>query len=876
MDSSALTATYRLQLHAGCRLADVRALVPYLERLGISHLYVSPLLAARPGSLHGYDVVDPTRLNPELGSEEELRALASDVHARGMGILLDIVPNHMGTGPANPFWEDVLAHGRRSRWARWFDVDWESERSSLRGRVLVPVLTDTLEAVLDRGELSLVRQHGNRIRLKYAEHTFPLAPETESALRETDLERWHEGVAGRARMRELVDAQRHRLALWKRSSVAINYRRFFDVDELIAVRVHDPAVFRETHALILRWVEERVIDGLRIDHIDGLLDPQGYLDGLRVEVTQRRSTEGEPLPIVVEKILSSGERLRDSWPVQGTTGYEFLNDLEAAFIDPDGAERLEIGYRRMVGTPVRGGFEEAAVRAKELVLRAALAADVSRLARLLRHALRVRRAGEARGLAGAIRHFIATLPVYRTYIAGRGPLHNDDRDVIERAVTRAREWWGDRADLERLRAVLTSPPDERAWSFVGPLQQTSGAATAKGVEDTAFYRYVALASLNEVGGDPARDLGCAIGDLHRANAEREARWPRSLLCTSTHDTKRSADVRSRLDVLSEMPDEWLRLVRRWRRLVAGHRVRLRGGAAPDAATEWLIFQSLLGIWPADTPAQNAGALWAGRGLRDRVVEYTRKANREAKVRTSWTSPNERYERAVESYIDAALANETLVSEMAACATRVAPAGYCNALSRLLVHLTAPGTPDIYQGDETWNFTLVDPDNRRPVDFAARRSMLDGIDASLDGGDAADLCAEMLRSVGDGRIKMHVTRCALRVRRLTPAPFLNGTYTALEARGEKQRHAFAFTRASDDGTVLTAVTRLPLTLSDTATIPTGLAWGDSAIIFPRGDAPHRWRCALTGHAVETQKANAGPVLLAREVFSTLPVALLIAA
>jgi (1->4)-alpha-D-glucan 1-alpha-D-glucosylmutase len=869
VDSATLTATYRAQLNAGFRLADARALVPYLEQLGVSHLYASPMLAARPGSLHGYDVVDPTRLNPELGSEEELRTLASELRSRDMGILLDVVPNHMGTGPANPFWEDLLANGRRSRWAHWFDVDWGSERPSLRGRILVPVLADTLEAVLDRGELSLVRQE-ERIRLKYFDHTFPVAPETESALRDADLARWHEGDAGRARMRAVVDAQRYRLAYWKRASVAINYRRFFDVTELIALRMHDPAVFRETHALVLRWVEDRVIDGLRIDHIDGLLDPQGYLDGLRAEVTERRPADGEPVPIIVEKILSTGERLRESWPVQGTTGYEFLNDLEAAFIDPPGAARLEEGYRGLVGSRARGGVGEAVVRGKELVLRAALAADVSRLTRLFRRAVRARRAGEARGVAGAIRHFIATLPVYRTYLDGRGPVHADDRAVIERALAQARERWGDRTELDRLGAVLASSGDEDATRFAGRLQQTSGPATAKGVEDTALYRYVPLASLNEVGGDPARNLGRAIPDLHHGNAMRHARWPRSLLCTSTHDTKRSADVRSRLDVLSEIPDEWLRWIRRWRRMLAPHRVRVRGGAAPDVATEWLIFQSLLGVWPVDAPAE---AGW--HDLRDRVVEYMCKANREAKVRTSWTSPDDSYERAVESYIDAALENETLVSELAAFARRVAPAGYCNALSRLLVHLTAPGTPDIYQGDEMWNFTLVDPDNRRPVNFETRRAALDGIDASLEGRDTAAVCADMLRDVGDGRIKMHVTRSALRLRREMPAPFSRGAYTALETRGEKQRHAFAFTRASEGVTTLTAVTRLPVSLSGTAGIPTGLAWGQSAIIFPGSDVPRRWWCALTGRTVETQRAEGSAALLAREVLLTLPVALLVA-
>lgn len=868
MDPLALTATYRLQLNAAFRLQDVRALVPYLERLGVSHVYASPILAARPGSLHGYDVVDPTRLNPELGSEEELRALASELRDRGMGILLDIVPNHMGTGPDNPFWEDLLANGRRSQWASWFDVEWESDRPSLHGRILIPVLGDTLEAVLDRGELSLVRQ-GERIRLKYLDRSFPLSPETEAAVGDADLSRWHEGTEGRKRMRELVDAQRYRLAFWKRASVAINYRRFFDVNDLIALRMQDPDVFRDTHALVLRWVEDGVIDGLRIDHVDGLLDPQGYLDALRVEVTGRRPRSADAVPIVVEKILSPRERLRESWPVEGTTGYEFLNELEAAFIDQEGAARLEQGYRRLVGASARGGIEEAAVRGKELVLRAALAADVTRLGKLFQRAAKTRRGGEARGAAGAIRHFIATLPVYRTYIDGRGPVHADDREVIERALARARERWGGRADLDRLARVLDSPTTEEATAFVARLQQTSGPATAKGVEDTALYRYVPLASLNEVGGDPAPDLGRAGVDLHRANRERQERWPRSLLCTSTHDTKRSADVRSRLDVLSEVPDEWLRAVRRWRRLLAPNRTRVRRGPAPDAATEWLIFQTILGVWPAEAPATVAAA-----DVKDRVVDYMLKANREAKVRTSWTSPDEAYEKAVESYVGAALLSQTFVTELAAFASRIAPAGYCNALSRLLVHLTAPGTPDTYQGDEMWNFALVDPDNRRPVDFGSRIAALDALDAALEGGDPAEACADMLRSVADGRLKLYVARTALRLRRETPEVFARGRYAPLEPCGERHHHAFAFSRTAGGATMVTAVTRRPVGLSGTVGIPTGLAWGDSAIIFPRGDVPHRWRCVLTGRTVETQHIQGGAVVLAREVFLTLPVALLI--
>ncbi|MDQ4079905.1 MAG: malto-oligosyltrehalose synthase, partial [Gemmatimonadota bacterium] len=560
---------------------------------------------------------------------------------------------------------------------------------------------------------------------------------------------------------------------------------------------------------------------------------------------------------------------------QGTTGYEFLNDLEAAFIDPDGAMELESAYRRIVGARARGGFEEAAVRGKELVLRGALSADVSRLVALLKQTLRGRRGGEARAgalraAASAVRRFIAALPVYRTYVDHRGKVHDDDRAVIAKGVERSRERWGKSATIDRIAAIINGPNDENAQQFVGRLQQTSGPATAKGVEDTALYRYVPLASLNEVGGDPARDLPRAVADFHRANTVRARRWPYSLLTTSTHDTKRGADVRSRLDVLSEIPDDWIMAARRWRRLLARHRTRVRGGPAPDVATEWLIYQTMLGIWPAESDPRACA-----RSVRNRVIEYMTKANREAKVRTSWTTPDESYERAVETYVDAALANDEFVGEMAAIASRVAPAGYCNALSRLAAHLTAPGTPDIYQGDEMWNLTLVDPDNRRAVDFDARRAALERIDAALNGGDAAAACADMLRHVADGRIKLHVTRTALRLRRQSADVFIRGSYHSLEAKGEKAQHLLAFMRRSPGGAVITAGTRLPLSLAGAAGIPTGLAWGDSTIILQGGDVPHRWRCALTGRTIEAHGVGGDVSLALREVFLTLPVALLVA-
>jgi (1->4)-alpha-D-glucan 1-alpha-D-glucosylmutase len=748
-------------------------------------------------------------------------------------------------------------------------VDWQAERASLHGRVLLPILGDTLENVIERDELSLV-QSGDRIRLKYFDHTFPLEPGSEEQLRGKDLSRWHRGNAGRERVRALLNAQHYRLAFWKRASIAINYRRFFDINELVALRMHDPAVFRETHALILQWIEERVIDGVRIDHIDGLLDPKGYLERLHLEMREVLPGEQSSPFIVVEKILSSGEHLRAQWPVQGTTGYEVLNDLEAVFVDADGAARLEAAYQTTAGGRAHRGFHEAAVRGKGLVLRTALTADVAYLVRLLRRALPKTSTTSATALASAIRHYIAMLPVYRTYIDRRASVAAADRRVMDQGISGARKRWGKSRALDQLARLLRRPASEEALAFAMRLQQVSGPATAKGVEDTALYRYVPLASLNEVGGDPARDLHAAVATLHDANAERARRWPRSLVCTSTHDTKRSADVRSRLDVLSEMPDEWIRLVQRWRRLLAPHRSEVRRGQAPDNATEWLLFQSMLGIWPLE---QGGGPQ---QEVRDRIVEYMTKANREAKVRTSWTAPDEGYEQAVEQYVDAALGNTTFVDEMQTLVDRIARAGFCNALSRLLIHLTAPGTPDIYHGDELWNFALVDPDNRRPVDFDARQRTLDAIDALIAelGPDGA--CAQMLANVADGRLKMHVTRRALRLRRERTGLFAKSDYVPLRVRGERAHHAFGFCRVAEHEIAITLVTRLPWALSGGTGALTDLAWNDEHVILPGTSGVRRWRCVLTGRTLEATPDDGASSLAVREAFLTLPVALLVAA
>jgi (1->4)-alpha-D-glucan 1-alpha-D-glucosylmutase len=887
-----LCSTYRLQLNHRFMLRDARALVPYLHQLGVSHLYISPILAARPGSMHGYDVVDPLVLNPELGTEADLRALVDALHERGMGIVLDIVPNHMGTGSANRYWDDVLAYGQRSRYASWFDIDWDPPRRALRGRVLLPVLGDALDAVLARGELTLVPGDG-AVRVRYGDLTFPLDPATvpETLARAGAsgggaLERLAAGREGHRRLRALLDAQHYLLASWRRAAHDINYRRFFEINDLVALRMEDPAVFDATHRRILEWVADGTLDGLRVDHIDGLLDPRGYLDRLRAAVAAARPDEHDPpFPIVVEKILADGERLRVDWPVQGTTGYEFLNELEAAFVDARGKETIEARYRSMVHVGAGLEFEDVAYRGKLFELRGPLAPDVDRVCRLFRPLAdrdpRTRELPDS-ALGEAIIQFAACLPVYRTYIDARSTTGSaEDRRVIRQALARARK----RATpstpvLDVLQDVLLAKGRE-AWAerlaFIQRLQQLTGPAAAKGVEDTALYRYIPLASLNEVGGGPDWPLDDAVARLHRANEERRARWPRTLLCTATHDTKRSGDVRARLDVLSEIPELWMEHATRWHRLHRPLRANVRGGWAPDVNTEYLLYQTLLGIWPLG--GDDRGVILPEapvlEALRARVDAYMRKAAREAKAQTGWTEPNPAYEAGLSAFIQRILDPGTrspFLPELARLVAVLARAGMGNSLSRALVHLTAPGTPDLYQGDELWNFALVDPDNRQPVDFAERAGLLGELDARFDGGDAERdaLFAAMMRAPEDGRLKLHVIHRALRVRCQYRELFLAGDYVPLRADGYAADHLLAFARRLGDLASLTIVRRLPLPLAGEAPLAVGYdAWRDTVLRLPAPLAGRRWACRLTGRTVE----GSGRLLRLAEVFHSFPVAML---
>lgn len=838
MTRPTLTATYRLQMNAGFTLAQARERVAYFHELGISHLYLSPVFAARKGSMHGYDVVDPTHINPELGTDADLRALSAELHALDMGLILDIVPNHMGIGAENRYWDDVLTHGESSRYARWFDVDWTHHK------LVLPVLGNELDRVIDNGELSVTLVEGETPRISYFAHSFPLDPDSlppELQLAQVDpeeagtLAELYSSAEGRERLKSLLDAQHYRLVFWRDGATEINYRRFFDVNDLAALRVEDPSVFDETHAYVLGLVNDGVVDGLRVDHIDGLRRPEEYLTRLRAAVPN-------DLPIFVEKILAPGEQLPATWPVQGTTGYEFLNDVDDALIDAEGFAEIEASYRRTRHLGEDATFHELARLSQMKILAGPLRADVNRLAALLDPLARA--SGHRWPLteqANNLIQLLAALPVYRTYVAPGAPLTPADRAVLDTALAEAKAHGAATEIITFVVAVIAgelSPLDPSARArFVERFQQLSGPATAKGVEDTALYAYVPLASRNEVGGAPDRSLSDAVAQLHRRNEVRATRWPLTLLAATTHDTKRSADVRARLAALSEVPADWERSLKRWRRLNDKHRSTVHGRMAPDTNSEYLVYQTLVALWPPPRAGRRIDDLpdraWRD-SARERLTRYMRKAVREAKSRTSWLDPEPEYERALEHFIDRILQpgeDAPFLVDVARFVSHVAAIGAHNSLSRIAIQLTSPGTPDIYQGDELWNYALVDPDNRRQVDYAARRAMLDDIakiEHRLTDAQDADLLSN--------EAKLFVTYRLLQLRRAHAELFTHGSYRPLAVHGARAANAIAFARSFGGKHVITVVPRLVGSLVESAS---STWWNDVAVELPADVQEEQW-------------------------------------
>jgi (1->4)-alpha-D-glucan 1-alpha-D-glucosylmutase len=903
-------ATYRLQFHRGFTFRDAKDLVPYLDALGVSHVYASPITESRPGSTHGYDIIDHNRLNPEIGSEEDFRGLTAALQALGMGLIVDFVPNHMGIGADNAWWRDVLEWGEQSPFARYFDINWHALRADLEGRVLLPVLGEQYGVILERDEITLRFDPAEgSFSAWYFDHRFPISPRSYAAILEngggllagaahdfaaiarmptaTARERGAElkrGLADRARqpavaaaiemalqrfagcpsrpdsfgaLHRLLEAQSYRISDWRVAAEEINYRRFFNVNDLAGLRMELPELFDETHRLVFALVERGDVLGLRIDHIDGLFDPQGYCERL-----QQRS---HPPPyVLVEKILARYEILPD-WPVAGTTGYDFINQVLAIFVDSEGEAAITRLYRRFA---VRDEtFDDVLYSCKKRIMQVNLASEMNVLARefhLLAMLDRRTRDFTLNGMLAALEEVVAAFPVYRTYVSSRGASADDSR-YIDWAIGQARKRWRgtDVSIFDFLRAILTgeAADPERDASPGGALhtamhfQQVTGPVMAKAAEDTAFYRYVRLLALNEVGGDPRR-FGMSVAAFHHLAQQRARQWPRAMVTTATHDTKRGEDARARLALLSEMPREWGRRVFQWLRLNRSRRSEIDGASVPDRNVEYLFYQALFGAWPPGLTLEDTVGV---DSLAARIESYMIKAVRERKLETSWSNPNADYEAALERYIRAVLDTSRpnpFLTEFHMFVAALARLGAITALAQLVLKLTVPGVPDIYQGGELWDFSLVDPDNRRPVDWCTRRALLKALDAAQP--------RDLARDWQDGHEKLFVTHRLLAVRRAHPELFAAGDYQPMEAAGGRAVHLCAFARCHGALCSVVAVPRLVYQLYRGGEVAD---WGDAEIVLPPDGA---WRDVFTGRLIEARERVA-----AAELFADFPVSVLIA-
>ncbi len=915
-------ATYRVQFHEGNTFEQVTRAVPYLHALGISHLYSSPYLKAAPGSTHGYNVVDPTRLNPEVGSEATHTALCEALQSHGLSQVLDIVPNHMGVlDSTNPWWQDVLEHGRASAHAGTFDIEWEPTAPEMHGRVLLPMLGGHYGRVLESGELQVAFDpDGGKFSVRYWDHELPIDPQhyarifaavpapvsggerdgdslaqmqslvdafgnlpcrdtsddNERSMRQRDaplhqrrlaelagehawVRQWIDAILtqwnGQKDMPESFDAldqllrdQAYRLADWRVAGDDINYRRFFDVNSLAAVRMEDPAVFEATHACIFRWLAEGKISGLRIDHPDGLADPAQYFDRLQkryASLARAAGREPRALYLIVEKILADHEPIPQDWPVHGATGYRFSSLVNGLFVEPASQAAFDDAYSAFTGD--RKEFEEAVHECKKHIIETSLFSDLGWLADTLYRISRTDRKTcdfTRNQLRIALTEVAAVFPVYRTYIAPDGTgLSDTDRQHIEWAIAAARRRMGtaEGGVLAYLQGVFVGTeglhrPALRG-AFLRRWQQFTAPVMAKSVEDTAFYRYVRLVSLNDVGSEPRR-FGLSAAAFHQANLQRSRRLPHGLLATSTHDSKRSEDLRARLNVLSEIPALWEDTAIQLRELGTRFTTEIDGAVVPSPHDLWALYQALVGIWPAE------GANADERiGLRDRAKQYMVKAMREAKQATNWLFPNEAYEAAVDRYIDGVLSTERFVRELEKFVQSIAPYGSRNSLCQLALKLTVPGVPDIYQGCEQWNFSLVDPDNRRPVDFTELERSLEKVRAHYaQGYPAVQAWQQMLGACPTPQVKQLVTWRLLQLRQKMPDLFLNSTYLPLTVEGPSAEHAVAFARIREGRAIVVVCSRLLYGL-------TAMGWRGTrvalAAVHPVLDKIPRWRNWMTG-------------------------------
>ncbi len=918
-------ATYRLQFHSHFTFQQATDLTKYLHDLGISHCYASPLFQAKPGSEHGYDVVDQSKINPDLGKEEDLETLIKSLRSFDMGLICDIVPNHMYiASSSNKWWNDVLENGPASPYADYFDIDWNSPREELVNKVLLPLLdqqygealenqilkviyreggfylelpraslptdpcswTIILEPLAQKAEKKLTEDHPDLLELKSIITSLTHLPTTtdlekvkmEERQREKEIvkRRLANLLAHSAMMAELIsnslislngkkgdsrsfdllegflNIQPYRLCFWRVANDEINYRRFFDIFEYAGIRTEKPEVFAAIHSLIFYFIQKQWVDGIRIDHIDGLWDPEQYLQDLQQYCKQiceidsnaednKNKPSDKLLYLVVEKILIGNEKLRPEWPVSGTVGYDFLNQLNGIFVAQSNKKAIQEIYRNFTG--VTGTIFELTYLCKKLILIVSMSSELYVLARHLDRISEQHRNSRdftEESLRAALRDVIACFPVYRSYIrADIGKIHEEDRHYILTAIMRAKRLnpaiSASIFDFIQ-KVLLLEPPsglDEKQiavrQNFVMRFQQLTGPVMAKGIEDTAFYRFFPLASLNEVGSDP-HSFGVSLETFHKKNQERLESWPHTMTTTSTHDTKRSEDVRARINVLSEIPEEWSQALARWSELNRPHKTQDGDEFIPDANEEYLLYQTLIGTWPL-YPMDPAAHLQ----YLNRIQAYMKKATNEAKINTSWINPNDQYDQAVKLFVEKVLNldsnSNVFLNEFKIFVSKISLAGMLNSLSQVLIKITSPGIPDIYQGNEIWDFSLVDPDNRGIVDFQNRKYLLQNL-LDKEKVQSNDLFQQLLLHPEDGRIKLFITSQALRLRNKLPKVFSQGSYLPLSFYGDQQNHLIAFARVLERKAVLVIAGRFFTTLlKDTTPLIESSTWKETYLTLP---------------------------------------------
>jgi (1->4)-alpha-D-glucan 1-alpha-D-glucosylmutase len=928
---TSVRATYRIQFNPSFRFDDAIKIIQYLNELGISHIYASPIFQARKGSTHGYDIVDPTKLNSELGSGREFNKLIDKCHSFDIGWVQDVVPNHMAFDSHNRMLMDVLENGKSSEYFHFFDLVWNHPDESMRGRILAPFLGSPYGEVLEKGEIALV-YNIDGFSIKYYELRYPVRIESYPSILDHDIDKlktemgedypdyikflgllyviknlpatleltqrknqiefvkkmiWElystnplikkhldsvigqfNGVKGHPETYTLLDNvladQNFRLSHWRVANQELNYKRFFNINELISIRVQEEDVFQKTHSLIIDLVKQEKIDGLRIDHIDGLYDPGEYLHRLR--------SLSSDIYIVVEKIMEYDENLPESWPVQGTSGYDFLNHVNGLFCQKKRQKEFTKLYNDFVG--IEFNFSKLLYEKKKVIIERQLTGDLDNLAFLLKSIANKYRHGRditLNGLRNGMVEILAYFPVYRTYISS-WEVDEEDRRIIQETVRKAKagkpEFETEILLIEKFLLLdffeeFTDEERKDCIDFVMKFQRLTGPLMAKGFEDTSLYIYNRLVSLNEVGSDPA-SFGTSLHQFHNFSLNRLHSGPQAMNASSTHDTKRGEDVRARINVLSEIPREWKRYLKRWETINKKFKLIVHGTAAPDSNEEYLLYQTLLGIYPFDDDKRN--------DIIPRMEQYIEKMLREAKIHSSWSDPDIEYENAVKQFVKEMMSktnNTIFIKDFITLQKKIAHYGVLNSLSQTLIKMTAPGVPDFYQGTELWDLKLVDPDNRQPVDFDLRKKYLQEIINRSNRVDVFDYIAILRKRTEDGRIKMFLTYKTLTARKENPLVYLEGDYRELRVAGKFRDHIIVFAREYGNTIAVTIAPRWFTTLVDEKTFPLGRKiWGDTAIYLPP-PTQRVWGNALTGETL----SKGGRIAVA-DILTHYPSALLI--